>query len=208
MNYLAHVFLSQQTPQALTGALLGDFVKGRALEQWGPEVRTAILLHRAIDRYTDRHPLVRASCGLISAERRRFAGVLVDIFYDHFLARYWSRYSARPLIVFTQAVYRVLLPQLANFPERLQYVLPRMANDDWLSAYAEIESIDAALNGLARRCRYRERAAPLATAVEELQRNYAPLQAHFFEFFPQLQQFATTADVSIAPALLGSRTTG
>jgi acyl carrier protein phosphodiesterase len=189
MNYLAHVFLSHDTPEAVTGALLGDFVKGRAAEDWPPRVRDAILLHRAIDRFTDSHPIHRMSCALVSRERRRFAGVLVDVFYDHFLARHWARYCETGLEEFTASVYAVLLPQRASFPERLQRMLPYMAADDWLASYAEIESVDAALNGIARRFRRFPRAQVLTTAIEELERDYARFEAHFLAFFPELQQF-------------------
>lgn len=190
MNYLAHVFLSHQTPAAITGAILGDFVKGEPPGHWSTEVRAAIFLHRAIDRYTDRHPIVQASCALMSPARRRFAGVLIDIFYDHFLARHWARYHHRPLAEFTQAAYAVLLPQRTRFPERLERLLPRMALDDWLASYADVASVNDALNGIARRFRYPERAQVLRTAVSELERNYAQLEAHFARFFPQLRFFA------------------
>src|ERR1051325_985247 len=111
MNYLAHVYLSHETPEAITGAMLGDFVKGRVPDRWGAQVRSAILRHRAIDRYTDEHALVRAGRLLIGSAPRRFAGILLDVFYDHFLARRWSRYYDRPLVEFTRSVYDVLLPQ-------------------------------------------------------------------------------------------------
>lgn len=170
--------------------MLGDFVKGRVPEHWSAAVRAGILRHRAIDRYTDGHEQVRASRAIISPERRRFAGILLDIFYDHFLARRWARYHERPLAEFTRSVYAVLLPQRAAFPDRLQRILPRMAADDWLASYAEISSVNLALNGIARRFRYAERARPLASAVEELERNYAALEAHFAQFFPDARAFA------------------
>lgn len=190
MNYLAHVYLSHQTAAAITGAMLGDFVKGRVPEGWNAEVRAAILLHRAIDRYTDAHPAVGASRALISPARRRFGGILVDVFHDHFLARHWARYHDRPLPEFTQRVYRVLWPQRARFPERLQRILPAMAQDDWLAAYAHLSAVNAALNGIARRLRYAARAGALATAVTELERRYRPLEALFHEFFADLRAFA------------------
>jgi acyl carrier protein phosphodiesterase len=189
VNYLAHLFLSHRTPEAVTGALLGDFVKGSLPAQWSPALRDAVLLHRAIDRYTDGHAAVAAGRLLISRERRRFAGILVDVFFDHFLARRWSRYSAQPLAEFTAEVYAILLPQRSTFPERLQHVLPRMARDDWLASYAAVESVDVALNGIARRFRHPERATALTTAVEELRRHYPSFEALFAEFFPQLQAF-------------------
>jgi acyl carrier protein phosphodiesterase len=193
MNYLAHAFLSRATPDLLAGGLLGDFVKGRTgLQQYRPTICAGILLHRAIDRYTDAHPSVQASCALISPARRRFAGILVDVFYDHFLARHWQRYSAQPLADFTQQVYATLLPDIASFPQRLQRMLPRMAADDWLASYAEIESVDAALHGITRRFQRFARAAVLADGVQELLHHYAALEQHFLDFFPELLDFVET----------------
>lgn len=198
MNFLAHALLSHATPQLLTGGMLGDFVKGAVQDQYAPEVRAGILLHRAIDRYTDAHALVHASRARISPARRRFAGVLVDVFYDHFLAGHWSCYSEQPLEEFTRQVYATLLPQAAGFPERLQRILPRMAADDWLASYAEIESVDAALHGIARRfARFTRfaRAPVLADGVQELLRNYAELEQDFLAFFPELQRHVTDETV-------------
>ena len=192
MNFLAHCLLSHATPQLLTGGMLGDFVKGAVKDQYPPEVRAGILLHRAIDCYTDAHSLVHTSRARISPARRRFAGVLVDVFYDHFLACHWSRYAELPLEAFTQQVYATLQPQIADFPERLQRILPRMAADDWLAAYAEIESVDAALHGMARRfARFTRfaRAPVLADGVQELLRSYAGLEQDFLAFFPELQHY-------------------
>jgi acyl carrier protein phosphodiesterase len=192
MNYLAHAFLSRSSPELLIGGLLGDFVKGALGERYTPGVRTGILLHRAIDRYTDAHASVRASCALVSPARRRFAAILVDVFYDHFLARHWQRYSEQPLADFTRHVYATLLPQLASYPERLQFILPRMAANDWLASYAEVESVDAALHGIARRFQRYPRAAVLADGVQELRDNYLALEQCFLTFFPQLLGFVET----------------
>ncbi len=190
MNYLGHLLLSHHTPDAVVGAMLGDFVKGKPAEHLGTDVRAAIVLHRAIDGYTDRHPAIAASRALISPERRRFAGVMLDIFHDHFLARHWRRYDSRPLPEFTGMVYGVLLSRQATFPDRLQRMLPRMVSDDWLAAYADMESVELALNGISRRLRYPERATALSTAISELERNYAALENHFFDFFPDVRAFA------------------
>lgn len=170
--------------------MLGDFVKGRVIDGWGEEVRAAISLHRAVDRFTDRHPLTYASRGLVSTERRRFAGILVDVFYDHFLARHWARFHPLPLTEFTQTIYGVLLPRLDEFPPRLQRILPWMVRDDWLASYVDVASVDAALQGLARRFRYAERASGLASGVSELENNYAALERNFLEFVPLLQNLA------------------
>jgi acyl carrier protein phosphodiesterase len=192
MNYLAHAFLSRASPELLIGGLLGDFVKGALGERYSPAVRNGILLHRAIDRYTDAHAIVRASCALISPARRRFAGILVDVFYDHFLACHWQRYTELPLEMFTQQVYATLMPHTASYPERLQHILPYMAANDWLASYAGIESVDAAVNGIARRFQRFARAAVLADGVQELLHNYAALEQHFLVFFPELLGFVET----------------
>jgi acyl carrier protein phosphodiesterase len=193
MNYLAHALLSHATPGLLIGGMLGDFVKGSLGERYDPEIRAGILLHRGIDRYTDAHDLVHASRARISLARRRFAGILVDVFYDHFLARHWARYTELPLEEFTQQVYATLVPHAAGFPERLQRILPRMAADDWLASYAEIEAVDAALHGIARRfARFTRfaRAPVLAGGVQELLQNYTTLESDFLAFFPELHRYA------------------
>jgi acyl carrier protein phosphodiesterase len=188
MNYLAHAFLARATPERLTGGLLGDFVKGALDGRYSPAVRAGIALHRAIDGYTDRHPLVQASRARVSVARRRFAGVLVDVFYDHFLARHWSRYCTVPLPQFTRAAYAVWLPQRAAFPERLQRILPRMAAEDWLASYAERRAVDAALAGIARRLARFERARVLRDGGRELERDYHGFEADFLAFFPELMR--------------------
>lgn len=197
MNYLAHVFLSHATPDAIVGAMLGDFVKGRTVEGWNEDVCAAIRLHRAVDRYTDLHPLTSASRRLIGAERRRFAGILVDVFYDHFLARHWNRFHPRPLAEFTQSIYAALWPRRTELPPRLQRILPWMVQDDWLASYGDVAAVDAALNGLARRFRYRNRTQALATGISELERNYVDLEANFLNFIPQLRDFARVPSTSV-----------
>lgn len=190
MNYLAHMFLAGDTAEERTGALLGDFVKGSIEDRFPEAIRNGILLHRAIDRYTDAHPTVRASCMLVSDERRRFAGILVDVFYDHFLARHWRRYSAMPLNQFTQSVYAALGRDRGSHPPRLQQILPCMMRDDWLGSYGDLNAVDAALNGIARRFRRFRRAVALTNAIVELDRNYDAFEVHFLRFFPQLIRYA------------------
>ncbi len=186
MNYLAHLFLARGDEQALIGALLGDFVKGRSAEQYRPAVRRGILLHRQIDRYTDAHALVRASRALVSPERRRFAGIMMDVFYDHFLARHWQRYADVALGDFSREVYAILLRRQREFPERLQAIVPRMVSNDWLGRYRELDGIAVAVDGISRRLR---RPNTLAGAASELTANYARVQGYFLAFFPQLMAF-------------------
>jgi acyl carrier protein phosphodiesterase len=190
VNYLAHVFLSRETPEAILGALYGDFVKGAPEPAHSSAIRAAIALHRAIDRFTDAHRLTCASRALVSPARRRFAPILIDVFYDHFLARRWHEYCDLPLATFARQVYDVLLTHYAQLPARLQFVAPRMAAHDWFGAYAGLDGMDAAVNGIARRLARHARAAALHGGVEELRDNYDALDEHFRAFFPELVRFA------------------
>lgn len=195
MNYLAHVFLAGPCPDAIAGALLGDFVKGtQAAERYPAPIREAIALHRAVDRYTDRHPIVFASRRLVSPARRRFAGIMVDVFYDHFLARDWPRYSSEALPTFTARVYTALAQHGPTAPERLQRMLPRMRADDWLASYADVEAIDAAIDGISRRFK---RTNNLAGGAEELLRHYDTFDEYFSAFFPQLLRHVAALTCSI-----------
>jgi acyl carrier protein phosphodiesterase len=187
MNYLAHLYLAEEHAESLLGNLLGDFVKGAVGNGFSEEVRKGIELHRKVDRYTDSHAVVRTSLQRISPHRRRFAGVMVDIFYDHLLAKNWQMYSMMPLADFSQNIYRVLKEHEAFLPARLQDMLPYIIGEDWLTSYREIDAIDRALNRIAGRMVKRfGRHTPLLNSVEELQANYQQLESDFHRFFPDL----------------------
>jgi acyl carrier protein phosphodiesterase len=187
MNYLAHLYLAENHSESLLGNLLGDFVKGAIAPAYSEEVRKGIELHRKVDRFTDSHAVVRASIKLISPARRRFAGVIVDIFYDHLLAKDWQMYSATPLADFSQNIYRVLQENHDLLPERLQNMLPYIIGEDWLTSYREVGAIDRALNRIATRLVKRfGRDNSLSNAVEELEANYRQLESDFHSFFPDL----------------------
>ena len=186
MNYLAHLHLGGQRPGQMLGSLYGDFVKGRLQGQYDPEIEAAIQLHRSIDVFTDRHPLVDVSLSRFSTTRRRYAGIVLDVFFDHCLARDWTLYADRPLELFTSDVYRVLTaePQL---PERLAKIAPHMVANDWLGSYREFEVLEQVLRGISRRL---TRPEELAGAMQELRVLYEPLSEDFRLFYPQLQVFA------------------
>jgi len=186
MNYLAHLHLGGQRPGQLLGSLYGDFVKGRLQGQFAPEVEAAIQLHRRIDVFTDRHPLVNIALGRFSDTRRRYAGIVLDVFFDHCLARDWRLYADQPLEVFTADVYRVLTHE-RQLPERLARIAPHMVANDWLGSYQQFEVLEQVLRGISRRL---SRPEELAGAMEELRRLYEPLSEDFRLFYPQLQDFA------------------
>lgn len=186
VNYLAHVYLVNDSSELLIGSMLGDFVKGAIPASYPPSIRQGIQLHRQIDTYTDSHPIVLRGKQLISPARRRFAGIMLDLFYDHFLAQHWATYSTLPLSSFVHSVYATLLEHQAVLPERLRTMLPYMIDQDWLCSYRELSGIDRALNGLSRRLK---RENSLQNSVIELEQNYVRLEQTFHDFFPQLIRF-------------------
>lgn len=185
MNYLAHLHLGGQKPAQLLGSLYGDFVKGLLPGRFPADIEDAIRLHRRIDAFTDAHPLIKQAMARFPTERRRYAGIVIDVFFDHCLARDWARYSDVPLQAFIRKVYQVLANEPA-LPERLAIIAPRMAAQDWLGSYVDFESVGDALAGISRRL---SRPEGLAGAMQELRGLYQPLSEDFREFYPQLQAF-------------------
>jgi acyl carrier protein phosphodiesterase len=188
MNWLAHLRLSPDEPQVRLGALLGDFARADDVERLPPRVRDGVLHHRALDRFTDAHPVFRRSRARLSAPVRRFVGVLVDVFYDHFLARDWHRFGdGGPLRAFTAAQYALLDRHRALLPAALRSVAPAMQREDWLASYAELAGIDLVLARMSQRLR---RENPLASGGGELRAHYAELEGDFAEFFADAERFA------------------
>jgi acyl carrier protein phosphodiesterase len=169
------------------GSLMGDFVKGPLSGGHGIEITKALALHRRIDAYTDGHDVVRRSRHRISAPRRRFAGILVDMFYDHFLARRWDEYNDAPLERFTARIYSALHEHRAMLPERLQKIAPRMAAADWLGSYRHIEAVGFALDRMGERLK---RGNALLHSSEELVVHYDAFDGDFRAFFPDVVRFA------------------
>ncbi|SDU11814.1 acyl carrier protein phosphodiesterase [Halopseudomonas salegens] len=187
MNFLAHLYLGPQAAEPALGSVLGDFVKGPVPTLALPVgVREGIWLHRRIDGYTDQHPLVLRSKQRISPLRRRYAGILVDMYYDHLLARHWSRFHPEPLDGYAAGMYRHLLGQRELMPERARRVIELMAEHDWLSSYAQLDNLHGAVDNLARRLS-RENALP--GGVAELEADYAGFEADFLAFMPDVQAF-------------------
>ena len=186
MNYLAHLHLGGQRPEEMLGSLYGDFVKGRLHGQYSPDIEHGIALHRSIDVFTDNHPLVDQSLSRFAHTRRRYAGIVLDVFFDHCLARDWALYADQPLERFTSQVYQVLAAEPA-LPGRLAQIAPYMAADDWLGSYREFAVMDQVLRGISRRLTQPEE---LGYAMQELRGLYEPLSEDFRLFYPELQKFA------------------
>ncbi len=187
MNYLAHLLLAGGAEADQVGGLLGDFVRGPLPCGLPPDLAAGVALHRQIDSFADAHPLFIQSRRRVSAERRRVAGIMVDLFYDHFLACHWSRFSALPLTQFTALMYARLAAREAQLPERLRQLLPRMRADDWLAGYREPARVAQALDNLGRyRLRQPNR---LPGAGAELLLHYRQFESDFLDFFPDALAF-------------------
>jgi len=189
MNYLAHLYLAEDSPQSLLGNLLGDFLKGRTIDDYCDGIQKGIRLHQKVDLYTDSHPVVRGSKRLISPVNRRYAGLLVDIFYVHFLAKNWLDFSGVSLQEFSLRIYQTLQQNESILPDSLKSILPNIINRDLLASYAEIQGIDTALKRLSLRVK---RENNLGGASEELINNYEGLQSDFYRFFPELIDYVKT----------------
>ena len=187
MNYLAHCLLAGPAPAAQVGALLGDFVKGRLEGHFEPAILAAIRLHRRIDSYTDAHAEFRTARGLFSSSQRRYAGVIVDVAYDHFLSCDWPQYCEVSLPDFATGVYRALIRHRAILPDRLHGLLPQLIGEDLLTSYGDLATVERTLKRISRRLK---RPHDLAPAAAEVERNYAVLRAGFQRFFPELVGFA------------------
>lgn len=191
MNYLAHLHLGGNSPAQLLGSLYGDFVKGRLEGRFAADIEAAIRLHRRIDVFTDNHPLIARARDRFPRERRRASGILLDLFFDHCLARDWAEYGVEPLPLFTARVYRVLAAQ-ADLPERLAQIAPRMAAQDWLGSYRDFAVLEMVLAGMSRRL---SRPELLAGAMPELHALYESLSDDFRAFYPLLQDFSRGEEV-------------
>jgi acyl carrier protein phosphodiesterase len=186
MNYLAHLYLAEGSPESLVGSILGDFVKGTIEDKYPQGVRRGIELHRKIDTYTDSHETTRASRNLFSPRRRRFAGIIVDLCYDHFLYRHWQKFTEEELGGFILHVYGILLDPGAMLPERLRAMIPVMIREDWLGSYQDLQGVEQALSRLSKRITQGDR---LLGAIKEIKHHYLKLEADFLIFFPDLESY-------------------
>ncbi len=188
MNFLAHLYLSGNEAKIMVGNFIGDFVKGKnLLARYEPEIAKGIELHRAIDYFTDLHPTVRQSKNRLRPKYRHYSGIIVDIFYDHFLARNWDQYSDVLLPDYAEQVYKVIHQHEAILPEEVKYMLPYMTRGNWLVNYAKLEGIEKALSGMTRRTTYESR---MNESIEDLKSSYEEFGNEFELFFPELRKWA------------------
>ena len=185
MNFLAHLFLSGDSEVVMVGNLLEDFVVGRIdhprNQQFNDNLKNGILLHRLIDSYTDTHPVVSACKSVLYEKYHKYAAVVIDIFFDHYLAIHWNEYSSESLENFTKRVYQSFQNHWEIMPEKMKPMVESMIKHDWLKNYGEFWGIERALTSISRRTTYNSN---MENAVEDLKLYYDFFDEKFQDFFP------------------------
>ncbi|RAJ11848.1 acyl carrier protein phosphodiesterase [Olleya aquimaris] len=171
------------------GNFIADGIRGKKYKEYPKDIQTGILLHRQIDTFTDAHPTVRKSTKRLHKNYGHYAGVIVDILYDHFLAKNWEQYSNIPFAEYIDDFYDTLEKHFEILPPRIQKMLPHMLADNWLLSYASIEGITKVLEGMNRRTKNRSQ---MNLAVNELEAFYKEFEAEFTSFFDELITFSKT----------------
>lgn len=185
MNFLAHLYLSGDDEEVLVGNFIGDFVKGSQLDQYSIKMQKGIRLHRSIDHYTDTHEVVRLSKIRLREKFRHFAPVIVDVYYDHFLAKNWADFSKIPLKQYSENFYQLMKKYVGRIPKGVTNMLKYMSRDNWLYNYQFIEGIDRALTGMSQRTKYENK---MDQASQALKDHYGDFQNEFNKFFPELER--------------------
>jgi acyl carrier protein phosphodiesterase len=187
MNYLAHLYLSGDEPGIIVGNFIGDHVKGKRFTRYPKSIQTGIILHRHIDTFTDKHPVFRESALIFKERYKRYAGVVVDIIYDHFLAANFSNYSQIDLAAFTSHSHRILLRHYFQLPARVKQFLPYLIKSRRLENYQYFEGIEKTLNIMSANS-----SLPKQTlfAMHQLETHYPSLQMQFETFMPEISSYS------------------
>ena len=197
MNFLAHIYLSGDNEMITIGNFVADAIRGNKYKLLSPEFQVGVKLHRHIDTFTDAHPIVRQSTKRLHKNYSHYSGVIVDILYDHFLAKNWSKYSNVPLETYVDDFYECLKKHFDLLPERFQKLLPFMIADNWLLSYAEVEGIQRVLNGMNRRTKNK---SGMNLATNELKMYYSEFENEFTLFFEELIETSTTKRLNLIKA--------
>jgi acyl carrier protein phosphodiesterase len=187
MNFLAHIYLARHSDEAMLGALLGDFVKPHSDDRYSLEMEAEILTHRKVDAFTDSHPIVLDAKGLFDGPGRRYSGILLDVFYDHLLAKHWENYSDDDLGQFIARFYGALRTNADVLPARLAQMAPVMIEQDWLGSYRQYEGVEIAVRRISTRLS--KNGDQMRDGLNDLRANYAQIETGFHSFFPELIAF-------------------
>jgi acyl carrier protein phosphodiesterase len=188
MNYLAHIYLSDNSEENMLGNFLGDFVNKSLENNFEYSIRNGIFMHKKLDTFTDSHPDFLKSRNKISIPNRRLAGVLIDIFYDHFLAKNWSDYSSISLEDYADNFYNILKKFSNCLPDKLVKRMPIMINENWLVSSRDISGIERSLERISRR--FSNTKHPLVNPIDDLINNYEEFERDFKSFYIDAIEYA------------------
>lgn len=155
------------------------------------DIQRGIILHRAIDTFTDEHPVFRESSRRLMPRYGLYSRVIVDIYYDHFLARRWEEYSSTDLTDFVQSAYKLLIRNYLILPARSKRILPFMIAQNWLAGYASLQDLQRVFNGMARRTGYK---SGMENAIVSLKKDYTKYETEFRRFFPEIIAFVANSN--------------
>jgi acyl carrier protein phosphodiesterase len=186
MNFLAHLYLSGDSDELKIGNFIADFVKGKPAQHIPENVIKGIALHRLIDTFTDTHPVVKLSIKRLQPTYHKYAGVIVDIFYDHFLARNWPMFSQEPLPEFASKIYALMNRNEALLPETMHEMFHYMQKQNWLVSYAYTEGVARVLEGMARRTSF---LSNMELAIHDLEKDYQEYDKEFLLYFPLVMDY-------------------
>jgi acyl carrier protein phosphodiesterase len=195
MNFLAHLYLSPSQPDFRVGSFAADGFKGSISSSLPLHLQKGIEAHRALDSFTDNHPVFRESTRLLASGYGKWAGVIADILYDHFLATHWPQLSETPLTTFSKECYSDLNRFLVLLPAVTKRIFPYMIADDWLANYRYVPFLHRVFAGMNRRTQGR---AGMAGAAFFLSCHYTELENHFMRFFPEAYTFSLTFNASLS----------
>jgi acyl carrier protein phosphodiesterase len=187
MNFLAHIYLSGDNDLIKIGNFMADGIRGKQFKNYPLEVQKGIVLHRAIDTFTDAHPVFRRSTKKLHSRYHHYAGVIVDVFYDHFLAKNWVNYSDEDLGGYVAAFYQSLSDNTSILSEKTVMLMPYMIKQNWLVSYQTIEGIDKILTQMDSRTKNESK---MRFASEELMEFYTEFEEDFTKFFEDLRAHA------------------
>ncbi len=183
MNLVAHQLLSFQNRALQIGNLLGETVKGKQYLAYSIKIQQGILLHRAIDSYTDSHPIVKQSSSYFHETQHKFAPIIIDVVYDYFLIKHWNKFSEIPFEEFKDNCYQLFRDENDTFPDKLQNTIYYLLKYDWFNNYSTIEGVQRTLEGIGSRTKFPNN---LHEIIPEFEIHYTKLENDFLTFFPQL----------------------
>ncbi len=180
MNYLAHLHLSGKDPEVMLGNFIADGIRGKLYLNYSEAIQKGILMHRMIDQFTDNHPIVRQSKKRLYPSQGHYAPVVVDMMYDHFLAKNWSTFSPVPLELFAEEFYVYLDQNIDLLPDKILYIKPYLVQQNWLVTYASTDGLQRALTGLHRRASHQSQ---MDTAMSNILLDYDHYESEFLQFY-------------------------